>query len=62
MYGFFYIFSEIALHIQEIYRNNTEDKSAQEGVASIVTKGQVRVSTDKATQNKGEIAAGYGWR
>ena len=36
-------------------RNNTEDKSAQEGVASITTNGQVQVSTGKATQNTGKI-------
>ena len=41
-------------------RKNTKDKSAQEGVASITTNGQVRVSTGKVTQNTGKIAAGYG--
>ena len=44
---FFVFFTEITLHIRVKIEQNTEDKSAQEGVASITTNGQVRVKPRK---------------
>jgi hypothetical protein len=53
-------YTDFSVYLRKSHSIYGEDKSAQEGVASITTNGQVRVSTGKAKQNTGEIATGDG--